>query len=209
MSWRTEIFPFQWRIAVSWISGYFIFQAFTPLVFAHQGAVEAGRLGIALSIFSSISVLGMSWVNASAPKMAQYIARGERAPLNSMFIIVLRSAVIFTLLASVAFLLFVQILGQFHYGLAVRIASLPVLSCLAFAAVVNSFISAAAIYMRAHKVEPMLLPSIVGGVLCLLAAYFGSQVGVRLTVALYASITALVGLPWTIHLFLPYFRREA
>lgn len=208
MSWRREILPLQWRIAVSWISGYFIFQAFTPLVFAHQGAVEAGRLGIALSIFTSISALGMSWVNASAPKMAQYISRRERAPLNTMFAIVLRSSVIFTFLASVAFLLLVQLLSHFHYAAVTRIASLPTLACLALVAVVNSFVAAAAVYMRAHKVEPMLLPSVVGGALTLLAAYFGSRESVLLTVALYAAVTILVGLPWTIRLFLPYFRRR-
>lgn len=67
--WRTEIFPLQWRIALSWMSGYFIFQLFSPMVFAHQGAVEAGRIGMTIAIFSAVSNIGMSWVNAKLPKL--------------------------------------------------------------------------------------------------------------------------------------------
>jgi hypothetical protein len=206
MHWGREIFPLQWRIAVSWMSGYFIFQAFTPLIFAHQGAVEAGRIGIALTIFSSITALGMSWVNARAPKMAQYIARGERRELNFMFISVLRSSMIFTFAASLLLLLLVGVLRHFSLPAVGRIASLPILVCLALVAVANSFISGAAVYMRAHKKEPMLAPSVVGGLLALAAFYFGSRVNSLLPVVLYAILTVAVGLPWTVRLFLGYFR---
>lgn len=206
MHWGREIFPLQWRIAVSWMSGYFIFQAFTPLIFAHQGAVEAGRIGIALTIFSSITALGMSWVNARAPKMAQYIARGERRELNMMFISVVRSSMIFTFVTSLLLLLLVEILRHFNFPAVGRIASLPILACLALVAVANSFISGAAVYMRAHKKEPMLAPSVVGGLLALAAFFFGSRVNSLLPVVLYAILTVVVGLPWTVRLFLGYFR---
>jgi hypothetical protein len=206
MSWHTEIFPLQWRIAVSWISGYFIFQTFTPLVFAHQGPVEAGRLGVALTIFSSLGALGMSWVNASASQMGQYISRGERNHLNALFSKVLISSTIFTLLAGLAFLLFVWVLRYFGVPVAGRIASLPIIASLALVSVVNSFINGAAVYMRAHKQEPMLVPSVVGGITTLAIAYFGSMVNSLLPVVLWALSTLLIGLPWTICLFIPFYR---
>lgn len=40
ISWWNEIWPFQWKIAVSWLSGYFIFQLFNPMMFAFQGAAR-------------------------------------------------------------------------------------------------------------------------------------------------------------------------
>ena len=46
ISWRREVWPFQWKIAVSWLCDYFIFQLFTPVLFAFRGPVEAGRLGM-------------------------------------------------------------------------------------------------------------------------------------------------------------------
>jgi len=35
--WMKEVWPFQWRIAVSWLSGYFIFQLYNPVLFAYRG----------------------------------------------------------------------------------------------------------------------------------------------------------------------------
>jgi hypothetical protein len=39
VSWQNEIWPFQWRIAISWISGYFVYQTFNPFLFAFKGPV--------------------------------------------------------------------------------------------------------------------------------------------------------------------------
>jgi len=33
VDYKNEIFPLQWRIGLSWISGYFIFQLINPLLF--------------------------------------------------------------------------------------------------------------------------------------------------------------------------------
>src|SRR5581483_1177881 len=49
-SWRREFWPQQWRIAVSWISGFFMFQSFVPIVFYFQGPVPAGRIGTSLQM---------------------------------------------------------------------------------------------------------------------------------------------------------------
>ena len=47
-----EIFPFQWRIALSWMSGYFIFQLFNPVLFAFSGAEAAGHMGMTLTVLT-------------------------------------------------------------------------------------------------------------------------------------------------------------
>ena len=41
-SWKKEILPFQWRIALSSTTGYFSLYLFTPVTFNVFGAVEAG-----------------------------------------------------------------------------------------------------------------------------------------------------------------------
>lgn len=46
LSWLTDILPFQWRIALSWVSGYFIFNFFTPVLFKFQGPILAGQMGM-------------------------------------------------------------------------------------------------------------------------------------------------------------------
>lgn len=206
--WRSDIFPLQWRIALSWVSGYFIFSAFTPLIFAHQGAVEAGKIGIALSVFSAVSALVMSWSNAVAPQMVNLIATGQRSSLNLLFFSVLKSSFVFGLLSSGMVLVGVYVLQWFGNPLVTRIASLPVLCCLAIVTITNSVIFTSAVFMRAHQEEPMLAPSVVGGILNLVFAYYASSVSVFLTMAMYAALTVFVGLPWTIALLLPYLRKD-
>ena len=82
-TYRRDVFPLQWRIALSWVSGYFIFNFLTPVVFAYQGEVAAGRLGLGLTIFSAISTVGMSWISAKIPTFSAHIARNERTELNA------------------------------------------------------------------------------------------------------------------------------
>jgi len=51
ISWLKEIFPYQWRIAVSWLAGYFVFYLLSPITFYFYGAEEAGKIGLALLCF--------------------------------------------------------------------------------------------------------------------------------------------------------------
>ena len=205
--WRTDVFPLQWRIALSWASGWFIFYAFTPMLFAYQGAVEAGKVGLALSIFGAVSTLGMSWANASAPKMVRHVALAERRQLNQLFRAMASNSVAFVLLVSLVTLVAFETVGYFAPALAARVAPLPVLACLALVSVVNTFIYAAAVYMRAHKEEPLLLASIIGGLLTGLSAYAGARMGALPMMIMYAALTCGVGLPWTIVIFRRYYRR--
>ena len=60
----------QWRIAVSWMCGYFIFQLFVPVLFAYRGPLEAGQMGISLSISNVLASVAISWVNTKAARLA-------------------------------------------------------------------------------------------------------------------------------------------
>ena len=206
LQWRRDILPFQWRIALSWASGYFIFNLFTPLVFSHQGAVEAGRLGLALTIFAAASTVGMSWISAANPALAAHIARGERVQLDTLFAGVTRRAVGATAVVSIGVLATAWLLERMGLPAMSRVASLPALACIAWVTVVNSVVFAAAAYMRAHREEPMLPVSIVGAALTAAVAWLGSRTGVPAMMAMYAVITTCVTLPWTLLLFRRYAR---
>jgi hypothetical protein len=207
LSWRNDVLPLQWRIALSWASGYLIFNLFTPMVFSHHGAVEAGRLGMALTVFSAISTIGMSWVNAKAPNFTMHIARGERSELNSLFKgLFIRSTAAIALISS-GFVLVAWYLSQIGLPLMMRIASPSVLAVLAIVTTINSMVFAMAVYMRAHREEPMLTQSIVGGLLVACAVYMGSIYGVLTMMLLNMVVCVVVSLPWTIWLFMRYYRK--
>lgn len=206
-SWRREILPFQWRIAVSWISGFFIFQLFTPLVFKHQGAVEAGRLGLGITIFNAVVTVGCSWVSAKVPVFGRLIAQGQRAEAIRIF---KRQQVVsgaFIVAMAAAFVLGVWVVQLLGLRLAGRLPEVPVLACLALVAIANSFVLPAAFFMRAHKEEPMLLPSVVMAVLTGLGAWLAAPGGALWIVGVYAFFVCFVSVPWTAWLLRGYFRR--
>lgn len=209
ISWYHEIFPFQWRIALSWVSGYFIFSFFTPMLFLHQGPVEAGRIGMTLSIFSSVTILGLSWVSAKVPDFTMLIARGKREELNRLFVSVLRKSFIATAVVCVTFVLVVTALHALDFALADRIASLPVLICMTLVTLANTVVFSTATYMRAHKEEPMLWNSVTMGIAVLTTVWIFSQVSVLATMATYTLLVLGLGLPWTLLIFFrQYYNRN-
>lgn len=209
LRWRTDVLPLQWRIALSWASGYFVHYIFTPILFATQGAVEAGRLGMAMTVFSAVSTLGMSWVNAKAPYFTMHISRNEKSALNALFKNTLSRAVLVTTFLCGGVVVAAWVLTHLQVSSMSRLASLEVLLVLALVAVVNCAVSAAAIYMRAHRQEPMLTISVVTGCLTALCAYFGAQYSMLVMVLMYAAVITLVMLPWTAWLLAGYYRKPS
>ncbi|MBZ8140432.1 hypothetical protein CLD22_11045 [Rubrivivax gelatinosus] len=205
--WRTDIFPFQWRIALSWISGYFMYNLFTPMAFMHAGPVAAGQLGLGLTIFSAVSTVGMSWVNARTPRLASLIGLGDRIALNREFrTVAVRSSVATALLAAVV-VAGVQFLGVLQVPVAARLAPPWAMAFLAWTTSVNAVIFAMASYMRAHKEEPLLTMSLVSGALTLGIAWLTSHWSVTWMCGGYALVTTVVTLPWTCLLYRRYVLR--
>jgi hypothetical protein len=207
MSWRIDIFPLQWRVALSWVCGYLIFNLFTPAVFSIYGAVEAGKLGMALTVFSSISNIGMSWLNAKAPNFTMHIARGERRQLNILFRALFIRSTAATILLSAGVVLVAIDLNSLDQSIMGRVASPDILAILAAVTVANSLVFAMAMYMRAHREEPMLTQSLVFGMLTVLIVYFGSKVSIFAMMFSYMLACIFISVPWTVHLFRRYFIR--
>lgn len=205
--WRTDIFPFQWRIALSWISGYFMYNLFTPMAFVHAGPVLAGQLGLGLTIFSAVSTVGMSWVNAKTPRLASLIGHGDRITLDREFrAVAIRSSVATALLAAVV-AAGVVLLDVLQVSVADRLATPWAMAFLAWTTAVNAVIFAMAAYMRAHKDEPLLSMSLVSGALTLGIAWLTSHWSITWMSGGYAFVTTTVTLPWTYLLYRRYVRR--
>jgi hypothetical protein len=206
--WRRDVFPLQWRIALSWASGYLIFNLFTPVVFMHQGAIQAGKLGLALTIFGAISTVGMSWVNAKAPNFTMLIARGEWNALNILFKSVFLRSTLFIASASIIVVSILGFLDKFGISQVDRIASPSILAVLSIITINNSIIYALAVYMRAHREEPMLIQSIMTGLLVVCAIYIGSKYSILIMMILYLMICVFISLPWAVMLYIRYLKRS-
>ena len=209
VNWRRDVLPLQWRIAVSWASGYFIFNLFTPIVFSHHGAVEAGRLGMAMSVFNAVTTVGLSWINAKAPAFTMHISRGESAALDRLFRSVALRSTLFTAALAFAVVGVDWIATRHGVAAASRVAPTPVLFWLAWATVVNVVVYCAATYMRAHREEPMVPVSVLAGLLTVIAVCETASSDLATMMMLYAAISTFVALPWTALLFRGYAKRHA
>lgn len=201
VNWRVEVFPFQWRIAVSWGAGYLIFQLFNPVVFAAQGAEAAGRIGLTLMVFNTLLTVSMSWVNAKAPVLAGCIARGEFDQARAIFRGVAYRSAIANFVGCSALICAVWMVNDVGMQIANRIVSWTDCMLFMLIACANQAIFAMAIFIRAQKKEPMLLSSIVVGILSLGAIYFGAQKSITVMVELYAAVTVVIGLPWAVLIY--------
>jgi len=184
VNYKNEIFPFQWKIAISWISGYFIFQLFNPVLFATDGAVVAGQMGMTLAVLNGLQSLSMSWISTKVPLFSNLIALKNFKRLDEIFKTTLKQSVSILALGLFIMFLCIYFIRYFHIivnGMLIGerfLDYLPMFLMMA-ALILNQFSFSWASYLRCHKQEPYLLMSIVTGVLCILSTIFiGKYFGV-------------------------------
>lgn len=203
ISWKTEIWPFQWKIALSWLSGYFIFQLFTPVLFAYRGAMEAGQVGISFSIANALMSIAMAWINTQAPKFGTLVSKKDYDNLNKIFSITLsRSFAVMTVLA-IALCLANYFAHVENIQFANRILEPLPFALLMSATLLNYITYAQSAYLRAHKEDPFLPVSLLSaGLIAVLTLFFGKEYGAVGVMSGYLSVCTVIGFGWGSKIFL-------
>ncbi|WDF54706.1 lipopolysaccharide biosynthesis protein [Mucilaginibacter sp. KACC 22063] len=202
INYLKDIFPFQWRIALSWISGYLIFQLFVPVVFATDGSVAAGRMGMTLAALSGVLSISLSWVNTKVPIFSQLISKKNYIQLDETFFKTLKQSSAVCALCLVLLISIVIVLQKLNLSVGNRFLSYPQLIMLSLASFVNQFVATLATYLRCHKKEPYLLQSVVLGILTAMSTLLlGKFYGVNGIVIGYTAIIVLISLTWSVIVF--------
>lgn len=192
VNYKVEIFPFQWRIALSWISGYFIFQLFNPVLFATEGSQVAGQMGMTLAALSGVLSISMSWINTKVPTFSSLIAKKEYDSLDLIFNRTLKQASFISALGLIALIFIVMILRHYKIPLAFRFLPVFHLVLLSIATFINQFTSGFAMYLRSHKKEPFLVLSVIMGCLTGISTLgLGKLYGLDGIVIGYCSLTTV------------------
>lgn len=206
VNYMKEIFPYQWRIAISSLSGYFIFYFLTPILFKYQGAVISGQVGMAISIISAIQSFSMSWLNTKVPLYSQLIARREYADLDIVFNKTMRQMIIvcsFLMMCAFVFLMGIDYLGVTYHGEQISdryLTGWPLLF-LMVGYITDQFSFSWATYLRCHKKEPFLLISLITGVLCIAVIYITAKYSTIFYVILFYALTRILMTPWGYYIF--------
>ncbi len=206
VDYRREIFPYQWKIALSWISGYFIFQLFNPVLFATEGAAVAGQMGMTLAVLNGIQALSLSWMTTKVPLYSGLIAQKQYHKLDAVFNRTLIQSV--TINGGLLVIMFLGIYTIRHFQLVIGgmnlgnrfLAYLPLLFMI-IPLFLNQFISSWALYLRCHKKEPYLITSITGGILCCVSTLVGGKIWGVMGVTLGYCIITLFLFIWSLKIY--------
>lgn len=204
--WNQEVWPFQWRIAVSWFCGYFIFWLFNPVLFAFRGAVEAGQMGMSLSLTNAIQAIAVSWVSTKSAPFGTMIAQKQYRLLDQKFFQAVKQAVSVSLIGALMAWIGCIYLNARHFQFAHRLLDPSSIGLLMLYMVVNVIVFSQAYYLRAHKQEVFFVNSLVGAVAATLCTFiFGSYYGAR-GIVVSCCVGNLLGLAWATYKFRKYRR---
>ena len=168
---KDELWSFQWRISLSWVSGFFIFQAFNPVVFYFLGPVSAGKLGLGFAIVNTISSVTSAWISANNPKIAALTANNDLIGVKKFYILTLARVLFISITVSLSVYCVLTILLLYIPSLHQRIPDYSVLSFLMLATVLNQVIFLTAVFVRARKEEPYMVTSVLSALFTILLLY--------------------------------------
>lgn len=161
--WRSEILPLVGKYAISWMSGYFIFSIFTPIAFHYYGVVEAGKVGLSIAVCTAIFGIANIWMTIIIPKMNMLVSQADYATLDPVFKKHLILSIVTYILGTITLFVIITVFKE-YVPFDERLVSPFSLSIIALGWLLQIIISGYAVYMRAHKEEPLMIPSFVTGV---------------------------------------------
>ena len=202
-NWKEKILPLLGRYSISWISGYFIFSIFTPLVFHFYGPELAGKIGLSTALWVAVFGISNIWITVILPKINMYISKKNYKDLNNIYYKHLTlSIVTFILGIVVFFILYYSFINKYEF--LHRFLEPFAMIFLALGWLGQVIINTLAVYIRAHKVEPLVIPSVVTAIYIAITT---------LLIIKYLSFdyfflgflsSYIFGIPWIIIIFLRY-----
>jgi len=167
ISWKNEVWPLQWRTALSQIASYFGGNLFTPVIFLYFGAIPAGQMGMTWSLIGMLQAAALLWITTRTSRYGMLIARKEYGELDKSFLPVCIASTVFFIVGGVAFLTGISLLNELEYSIANRFLPPFPTALLLMAVLFQSVAACLAIYLHAHKRMPLpvLLPPLLVNVL--------------------------------------------
>lgn len=196
ISWWSEIWPIQWKIAISWISGYFLLQLFTPILFHYHGATIAGQMGMTLSASTALLGINLTLMNAKYPEFGRLIAIQDWTNLDLIFHKVQTQSLLALISGSVLGCGLLWFLQTYYPSLGNRFVPSTQAGLLFITISLVGFINGFATYLRAHKKEPFTILLVVTALIQSGAVwYFGKYYSSLGTILAYLLVTLFVSLP--------------
>ena len=197
INWRAQVWPMQWRMAVSIACGFFIFRAITPVVFSTCGPIEAGKFGLTQMAIDFAAQVSSSWLAVRTPLMAKLHSLRSAAALDRLFQSTFWISVAGYCGCIVMGMGFLWLLRPLHPRLVNAFLEPTPFALLAAWTLSNQIVAVLAAYCRTAGNEPFMALSIASAVATLLGSiglgWIAGMQGVTIWLALH---NALVFVPW-------------
>jgi O-antigen/teichoic acid export membrane protein len=204
ISFKEEIWPFQWRFLICSIASLLASFLTIPILFAAQGPVVAGQLGMTLSITGALLSVSMVWISTKVPLFCNLVALKKYDELDRTFRTVGRQSFSVMLVLSVGIIIMIVAVNKLIPSFAVRLAD-PTTAVLLILAVLIAFPNiAGSAYLRAHKREVTATANISTALITLLLVYFASRHAGLLYIGIVQAVSSGVLSFWVYSLLLRY-----
>lgn len=199
--WRDEMWPFQWRIGLSSLSGFLIFRATTIVILSEQGPVIAGQYGFALAAMNMVLAVTTSWPNSQAAILGQLLSMGKPLTAIADAQKTLKRSSLFALVSAVGVWGLFGLAASAGLDISRRMTDLSTLAVILITGVIHHVVCCQAVLLRAQVKEPLLAISVIGGIVNIIGAFVAARFGPPLLIALSALTCALIGIGVSTHLF--------
>ena len=164
--WRKEVMPLFIKYALSFSSGYFIFQIYTPLMHFFYGPVLSGKVGISVSLILAVFNMANIWLYTITPRINMLVSAKNWSTLDTLFVKRLLFALGTYIIIGIGVILFIWLFGCVWIVPKVVGRFLPVMpmGVLYICYFIQLFVNALALYLRGHKQEPYMVLSIISAV---------------------------------------------
>ncbi len=208
VNWKNDILPMQWRIGVSWISGYLTFSLFVPVIFYFKGPILAGQTGMTFFFTSAVTSVISAWIFPKAPSFAILIAQSKFDELDNMFYLMSLRVILIAISMAIFIWLGIYLINVLQLPIAERL--LPPFPAAFFLG--GTVILCAGLpmstYLRAHKKEPLLLISILCGIFTSLAIFLSAIYYSINVIAIMYFISILIFTPFIFFAWLSFRKKH-
>jgi uncharacterized BrkB/YihY/UPF0761 family membrane protein len=161
-------------------------------MFTLKGPTIAGQFGMTLALTNGLLTVTTAWLNSQAPLFGRLIARRAFAELDREFARSLKSSLSVVAVIGAIMALVVVALDRLQHPLAQRLLPPAAFALFIASTITNHVVFAMAIYLRAHRREPLMISSIAGAVITPIAvSYVGGHADVTAIAGSYLGLTVL------------------
>jgi hypothetical protein len=205
----SELWPLQWRLTLSWLTGILMYQSMVPLTFQLVGPIAAGQMGLLNQILQAVMSIGGVWLVSAQPRMGQLAAARQMEEIRRLTrATAIRCSITAALVSAVA-LMSVGIIDWVWPGTGARFGSLWLLIVLLVAAVLIQPAAAMVAAIRFQKKEPFVRLGLVSSVLSVGGMTAGAAwSGLPGVVVAFTLVVALLIVPWSFAIYEREMARE-